>query len=190
MSRYFHSLYPWPAVMMACTLLFAFQVGGAGKAFHIDEVQVVTLKDELRLHAKIHYGLSAPVLEALENGIPMPFELEVRVKSIHRWARDRTVAGSRQVHLLSYHALSGQHLLEDLNASSMTAFPDLQSALMYQGRIVSMHIARTSSLDRDRAHVVQLRSRLLVGRLPLPLRMESFFSPSWRLESGWYEWPL
>ena len=190
MNRHRRAQGPWALAVMACTLAWVLQADAASKAFSIDEVQVITLQGDLLLNATVHYRLSEPVLEALENGIPMPFELEVRVKSMRKWARDRTVAGSRQVHMLSYHALSKQYLLEDLNASSVTGFPDLQSALMYQGRVISMHIGRTSSLDQDRAHVVQLRSRLLIGRLPLPLRMESFFSPSWRLESGWHVWPL
>ena len=45
-------------------------------------------------------------------------------------------------------------------------------------------------LEEQENYVVQLRSRLLSSELPLPLRMKSYFSPKWRLDSGWYQWPL
>ena len=189
------TLYPCTArprylVLMACAICMASQAGATSEAFRIDHVSVTRLGDELRLHANIHYRLSEPVAEALKNGIPMPFELEVQVKSLRRWTWNRTVTSIRHSRVLKYHALSKQYLLEDLDHASVRAFPDLDSALMSQGRIHFLRIADTSSLSRGSKYVVQLRSRLLTYRLPLPLRLESYFSSEWRLESGWSEWPL
>ena len=190
MSTYRIAAHSRPLALIACAFCMASLAAAKGEAFQISHLNVSTYKDELRLDANIDYRLSEPVSEALENGIPIPFELEVYVKSLHKWAWNRTVSSVRQIHVLRHHLLSKQYLLEDQNAATVVAFPDLDSALMYQGKVVSMYVGKASSLDRDRKHVVRVRTRLLNDRLPLPLRMERFFSSAWRLESGWHEWPL
>ena len=177
-------------VVMLCALCMASQAVARSEAIGISHLNVVEFGDELRLDAHISYRLNEAMAEALKNGVPMQFQLEVHVKSLQRWRWSRTVSSVRQTHALKYHALSKQYILEDLNRAVTRVFPDLDSALLHQGRIHSMYIAGVASLNRERRHVVQLRSRLLTDQLPLPLRMESYFSSEWRLDSGWYEWPL
>lgn len=176
--------------VMLCALGMTSQAAARAEAFHISHLNVAKFGNELRLDARISYRLNETVVEALRNGIPMQFQQEVQVQILRKWLWNRTVSSVRQTHALKYHALSKQYILEDLNRAVTEVFPDLDSALMRQGRIHAMYIGEADSLNRERPHVVQLRSRLLVAKLPLPLRMESYFSSEWRLDSGWYEWPL
>jgi len=126
----------------------------------------------------------------LVNGIPLMFQIEVQVKSLGKWPLDKVVSTITKTYQLKYHALSKQYVLESLDTGESDTFPDLESVLLYQGRVNALYVVETNFLDAQKKYVVLLRSQLLSNKLPLPLRMKSYFSPKWRLDSGWYEWPL
>ena len=165
-------------------------VAAASNALQINYVNITERGDEVHLDAEIDYQLNDEIKEALINGIYMQFQVEVQIKSLRKWAWDKIITSVTQTHLLQYHALSKQYILENLDTGANDTFSDLDSALDYQGKIIAMRIAQTSSLHQQDRHVVQVRSHMLVDPLPLPLKMKSYFSSKWRLDSGWYEWPL
>jgi hypothetical protein len=160
------------------------------RAIEVNYLNVTELNDELRLDAEIAYQLNSEVREALVNGIPLLFQVEVQVVSLQKWVWDKVVTTIVKTHLLQYHILSKQYVLENLETGESDSFPDLESVLVQQGRVSAMYIAESNFLNDQENYVVQLRSQLLTRKLPLPLRMKSYFSPKWRLDSGWYEWPL
>jgi hypothetical protein len=160
------------------------------RAIEVNYLNVTELNDELRLDAEIAYQLNSEVREALVNGIPLLFQVEVQVVSLQKWVWDKVVTTIVKTHLLQYHILSKQYVLENLETGESDSFPDLESVLVQQGRVSAMYIAESNFLNDQENYVVQLRSQLLTSKLPLPLRMKSYFSPKWRLDSGWYEWPL
>ena len=177
-------------IMVCLSLLFTQQATAKNYAFEINYLNIAKLDDELRLDAEIDYQLNAEVKEALKNGVAMLFRVEVQIKSLRKWSWNKTVSSVAQTHMLKYHALSKQYIWENLNSGANDTFPDLDSALIHQGRITAMYIAETANLNQEYKYIVQLRSRLLTNKLPLPLRVKSYFSPKWQLSSGWYEWPL
>ena len=159
-------------------------------AIEVNYLNITELNDELRLDAEVAYELNSEVRDALVNGIPLVFEIEVQVKSLQSWRLDKVVSTTVKTHVLKYHALSKQYVLNNLENGDSDSFPDLESVLLHQGRVTAMYIAEVDEVDKQGNYIVQLRSRLLTSKLPLPLRMKSYFSPKWRLDSGWYEWPL
>ena len=159
-------------------------------AIEVSYLNVAKLNNELRLDAEIAYELNSEVREALINGIPLMFQVEVQVVALKDWRWNKVISSVVKTHTLKYHALSKQYILENHESGERDSYPDLESVLTQQGRLSAMYIAETDYLDEKEQHVVQLRSRLLSNKLPLPLRMKSYFSPKWRLSSGWYEWPL
>lgn len=160
------------------------------RAIEVNYLNVTELNNELRLDAEIAYELNSEVREALVNGIPLLFQVEVQVVSLQKWLWDKVIATTVKTHLLKYHILSKQYVLENLETGESDSFPDLESVLVQQGQVSAMYIAEADYLGDQEKYVVQLRSQLLTSKLPLPLRMKSYFSPKWRLDSGWYEWPL
>ena len=177
-------------IMVCLSLLFTQQATAKNYAFEINYLNIAKFDDELRLDAEIDYQLNAEVKEALKNGVAMLFRVEVQIKSLRKWSWNKTVSSVTQTHMFKYHALSKQYIWENLNSGANDTFPDLDSALIHQGRITAMYIAETANLNQEYKYIVQLRSHLLTNKLPLPLRVKSYFSPKWQLSSGWYEWPL
>lgn len=176
---------------VVCLSLFLATTSAAkSNAFEINYLNIVQLGDELRLDAEIDYQLNSEVKEALINGIPMFFQVEVQIKRLRKWSWGKTITDITQTHVLKYHALSKQYIWENLDTGANDTFPDLDSALTHQGTITAMYIAETANLSQAGKYVVQLRSSLLTSKLPLPLRVKSYFSSKWQLNSRWYEWPL
>ena len=178
------------AVVIFLVLLFVDQAAAKNKNFQINYLNITEIEDELRLDAEIDYRLNDEIEEALINGIVMMFQVEVQVKTQRKWTWDKTISEISHSYSLRYHALSKQYIWENLDTGASDTFPDLESALTHQGRISAMYIAETANLVKENQHFVQLRSRMLTDKLPLPLRIKSYFSPKWRLTSGWNVWPL
>lgn len=180
-------------VISITTLMYAFVSESAQArtiAIEVNYLNIAELNDELRLDAEIAYELNSEVRGALINGIPMVFQVEVQIVALQKWLWDKVITTTVKTHLLKYHILSKQYVLENLETGESVSFPDLESVLSKQGSVSAMYIAETDYLKEQENYVVQLRSRLLSSELPLPLRMKSYFSPKWRLDSGWYQWPL
>lgn len=175
---------------LALVVVFGSVVQANNSAVQVNYLNVAENNSELRLDAEIIYELNSEVREALINGVPLQFEIEVQVVAEHKWRWDKIISSVVKNHTLRYHALSKQYVLENLVTGESDSYPDLQSVLVQQGRVTAMYIAETDYLKEYETYVVQLRARMLSNKLPLPLRMKSYFSPKWRLSSGWYEWPL
>ena len=171
-------------------LLLSNQAVAKNNKFEINYLNITELEEELRLDAEIEYHLNDEVIEALANGISMLFQVEVQIKTLRKWTWDKTISEISHTYALRYHALSKQYIWENLDTGANDTFPDLNSALKHQGRISAMYIAETSKLYEENQYFVKLRSRMLTDKLPLPLRIKSYFSPKWQLTSGWNIWPL
>lgn len=143
-----------------------------------------------RLNATIDYDLTAPVRQALLNGVELVFEVKIAVLRDRMWWWDSDIADLDQSYRLSYHALSRQFLVENLNTGLQRTFPDLGSALRHQGMVRELPLIDASLLDADYTYIASLRAQLAVNELPLPIRVRAYLSSDWRLGSGWYTWEL
>jgi len=177
-------------VVIFATAIATKALSAKNNSIEINYYSVATLEEELRLDAEISYQLNDRVKEALDNGITILFQVEVQVMRLRKWMPSKTISSVTQTHSLNYHALSKQYLWENLETGESDTFPDLNSALIHQGRVSAMYIAETEKINSEGSYIVQIRSRLLTSELPLPLRIKSYFSSSWRMNSGWYEWLL
>lgn len=138
------------------------------------------------LHTQIEYPLTAEVLEALTNGVPITFRLDIEVERGRRWWLNETVASLEQRFQLAYHALSEQYVLRNLNSGALYTYPSLGQALDAMGTINDFPLLDAKLVEPDQQYQVELRSRLEIESLPAPLRPIAYLTPAWRLSSDWY----
>jgi hypothetical protein len=178
----------------AC-LVLAVLIGMAGgastaqasqKRFSIVFADVSKLAGVYRLDAKVNYVLSRLAREALLNGVRLEFELEINILQKRDWLPTTKVADLDQRYQLSYHALSQQFVVENINAGVHETFPELDEALRYMGEVIDLPLIDASLLSPGRKHICQIRARLDLDRLPLPLMIRAYASPSWWLRTDWY----
>lgn len=151
----------------------------------------VRLVDEVYvLDAEIDYQFSAPVLEALQNGVPLVVELQIEVARRRAWLWNKQKTRLAQRYQLSYHALTEQYLVKNLNSAVQQNLPSAEDAIGVLGRVTELPLLDKRLLAPGANYTVRLRARLDLDALPTPLRLPAYLSPQWRLSSEWYTWPL
>ena len=143
-----------------------------------------------KLYADIDYGLGDTALDALENGVPLTFEVEVLVVRVRGWWWDDTVVEINQQYELVYHPLPDRFVVRDLNAGTQTSYVSFRSAATELGRISEMPIVEDAALEDGSEYQVRLRVRLVVEAFSGPVRWVAMLFPRWRLVSEWYAWTL
>ncbi len=184
----------WQGFMRVAPLLMCAALcwPGASRAseFRIMDVDTELTEGVYRLNAIIDYDLTEPVREALVNGVALVFEMRIEVLRDRAWWWDADVAELDQDYRLSYHALSRQFVVENLNTGLQQTFEDLSSALRHQGTIRELPLIDAALLREDETYTASLRARLALGELPLPMRVRAYTSVAWRLATPWYTWEL
>ena len=140
--------------------------------------------------ARIDYRLSRDTLEALQNGIPLTFELQVRVDRDRAWLPDETVAELRQHQELSWQPLSRGYLVRNVNSGDQRAHGTLYAALNDLGRVTGLPLVDAALLDPESRYEVGLRAVLDEQKLPGLLQMLAFWDDDFTLESEWFWWSL
>lgn len=142
------------------------------------------------LSARIDYRLNRDTLEALQNGIPLTFELQVELTRVRSWLPDENLAELRQDYELSWQPLSRGYLVRNKNSGDQRAHTTLFAALNDLGRISALPLIDAALLDDGEAYEVSLRAILDQQQLPGPLRMLAFWDDDFTLESEWFRWDL
>ncbi len=142
------------------------------------------------LYADIDYGLGDSALDALENGVPLTFEVEVLVIRARSWWFDKTVVEINQQYELVYHPISDRFVIRNLNTGQQTSYVNFRSAATELGRISEMRIIEDAALNEGDEYQVRLRVRLVVEAFSGPVRWVAMLFPRWRLVSEWYAWTL
>jgi hypothetical protein len=149
------------------------------------------LRDEVYLlDADIEFRFSEASLEALQNGIPLVLEVEIKVERLRDWLWPESVASLSQRHRLQYHALSDRYVVHNLNTDQRQSFARLENALRTLGTLREFPMLDRRLLEDDARYRVKLRAGLVVEELPTPIRLWAYASEQWRLGSDWYTWPL
>lgn len=151
----------------------------------------VRLVDEVYLlDAQIHYQFSKPVLEALENGVPLVIELQIELWRQRDLLWDARQARLSQRYQLSYHVLTEQYLVKNLNSAVQQSLTHAEAAMEVLGKVEGLPLIDKRLLEEGETYVVMLRPRLDIDELPTPMRLPAYFSAQWRLTGEWETWPL
>lgn len=158
--------------------------------FKILDASTTLTNDVYQLNAQIEYTFSQAALEALENGVPLTIELEMEVRRKREWMWDETIFSLAQRFQLSYHALSRQYLVTNLNSGERHGFPTLRSASKFMGKIKDFPFLDQALLPPGKDFIGAFRAYLDLDTLPPPLRLFAYVSEDWDLKSQWYTWSL
>lgn len=180
----------------ASLLLFAAQTEAAG--FSVKSAQPFLSERVLHVNTRLELTLNARTEEALGKGIPIDVVMEINLVR-HRWWRgnkiitDHTLRRRIQFHALSrQYLVSGRHSERGLIHQPAESFGSLASAMAHAGALEDFTIALTpkKEIEPGARHLLQLRARLDIEALPMLMRPLAYTLPSWRLSTGWTEWPI
>jgi len=165
--------------VLCCIALAA--CAGAPQAFVVRGASV----DSGMLAARLEWRPDARVLEALDNGIALQFDVRVQAQGASTWFWRPTVAARTRHLQLRYFPLSRQYQLRDL---------DLNQARSYAARALALAALEDLRLplpEWKAANAERYRLEIDLDRNALPgaLRMPALFQPAWRRCNGEFAWP-
>ncbi len=145
------------------------------------------------MNTDLELVLSKEMLEALQRGVPLVYLLTVRVLKprfggFSTQNIDKHVYSVEERYELRYHALSRQYLVTDLRNTKQTSFYTLRSALEYLGTIRDLPLLKKSIMDIDKRLYAQVKVKLDIERLPVPLKVRAYVKKSWRVKTRWKNW--
>ncbi len=182
-----HKLY-W--LLMLCVFGTA-AYGETLDGFHVRTASTTLVQGVYQLSARMDLPLSEEVLEALANGVSITLVLDMTVERKRRYFLwNESVASLEQRYRLTFHSLTEQYQVTNLNTAVKETYPDLSHALRAVGDLDNFPMIDRRLLYMQERYNVGLRVRLDIESLPSPLRLVAYISNSWRLASPWYLFPL
>jgi len=137
------------------------------------------------LAARLEWHPDARVLEALDHGIALGFDVEVQAQGRASWSGRVTLAEQTRHLQLRFFPLSRQYQLRDLDRDQARSFSSRALAL------AALEDLRLALPEWKVAGVERYRLRIALDRETLPgaLRLPALLQPAWRLCKGEYAWP-
>jgi len=179
-----------PAGLRAVVVLVLFASAALhAEGIHIKSAELAPAEAAYALDANYEIALSHTLEEALLRGVPLHFVIDFELTQPRGWTFglwNRTVAGFRQQHRLSYNALTRQYRVSFGNLHQN--FDTLDEALAVIGRVREKVVAQKEDIDLEAIYTAAVRLRLDTSLLPKPLQINALGSRDWNLSSDWYRW--
>ena len=177
-------------LLLALACCFPMQVAASDPGiFQLEDADTWRTGGSDYLSAQFDIKLSSGAEEAIRNGVPLVFELQVQVVKTHTWLWDTVDIEIIQYRQLQYHALSESYLVRDLSTDTQGNYRRLEDALRMAGKIQGL-LLTDQALDPKLNYEIRLRGSLDIESLPTPVRLIAYVSSAWDVESKWYSWPL
>ena len=159
------------------------------ESFTVESAKVTSIGNGYTLTAEISYPLTARVIEAIDNGIPIIFQQQFELIGSDSllgkyWPWKQTLWSIEIRNELRYLALTQQYLLIDLDTAYQRHFASLDDALKSLGKVQSLILPPEYIEDPD-GLILRLRSGLDLNSLPTPMRPGAIISSKWQLTSPW-----
>lgn len=167
--------------------------GSEAADFKVKNAQPFISDRNLHVNARLDLPLNARTEEALSKGIPIDIVIEINMLKHRSWWRDRTVTDMVLRRRIQFHALSRQYRVSSLNGRQPAeSFGSLTLALAHAGALEEFIIPLSpkKEIEPGARYLLQLRARLDIEALPMLMRPLAYSMPSWRLNTGWTEWPI
>ncbi|HWF99708.1 MAG TPA: DUF4390 domain-containing protein [Steroidobacteraceae bacterium] len=143
----------------------------------------------IQLYARVQYPLNPAIREALQDGVTLTFDVEVKVDRVrHLWFNANVIDLTLRREL-AYHVVTDQFVVRDVRSGDQKSFDTLKEALTYLGKVDGWPILVEPQLDGGR-YIISVRAGVRRGKLPASLRALLFWTDDWQRVSKWYSWSL
>lgn len=156
----------------------------------IKDVLIKRHDGDYQLSAKIVYNLSSKARNALQKGIPLYWDVSVKVAQSRNWMWDKTIFSYSTQLRIQYQALFNSYRVTRIENNESESYSNLQAALTDMGLIKDLMLVKQSEMDPDQNYYAGIKVNFDKEALPLPLRPESYVNSQWYLSSDWMLWPV
>jgi len=142
------------------------------------------------LSADILYQLSDKAMEALQNGVPLFWDLQVKVQQQRDVLWNKTLVDTAIRYRIQYHALLNMYRVRNEGNGDVYNFSTLSAALDLMSAVRHFRLIEKAELAPEKQYLCAVKVNFDRDALPLPLRPIAYIDPQWYLSSDWTLWPL
>ena len=142
------------------------------------------------LSADIVYQLSEKAAEALKNGVPLFWDIQIKVLEQRDVLWDKALVDTAIRYRIQYHALLNMYRVRNEGDGKIYNFSTLSAALDLMSTVLDYRLIGASGLNPEKQYLLAVKVNFDRNALPLPLRPLAYVDPQWYLSSDWTLWPL
>ena len=177
------------ALVLACMLCLSSFAALAGDIL-IESAQTRIENGVLLLDAASRFEFSDDAIDALNSGIGLVIELDLKIMRPRKYFWDRKVLKVHRTFKIERHALSKKFVVSDRVTGERHAHSELELAIAELQDIKDLALFNTRADDFCDKCDAAFRLRLDLESLPAPMIPLAYVSPSWHMSSGWYRWSI
>nr|WP_087145991.1 DUF4390 domain-containing protein [Crenothrix polyspora] len=162
-----------------------------GEVAEVKQAKLTLEENAYVLSAEIIYRFSKKAMNALQNGVPLFWIVQIEVQEQRDFIWNRTLSEKEIRYRLQYHALLNMYRVKNESSGEVYNFSTLAAALDLMSTIRDFPVISSGFINLDK-NQYRTAVRVLFDRnaLPLPLRPIAYLNPQWYLSSDWTLWPL
>lgn len=179
-----HTIFPFLAV------LFLAQAAHA-QEFAIRNAEASFNQTALSVNATFSLKLSEAVDEALHNGVNIQLKTTLDLFTRRPFAWDKHIAQWAFTQQIRYHALTNRYVLTSPQYKEIRSFSSLKDLFSeIEDFSFQSDIMGETLPESKHGYKLQLRIALDHTNLPAPLRVMTYISSAWKLQSEIHEWTI
>ncbi len=163
---------------------------GSEFSAQVDNVQIVRQDLNYVLSADISYRLSNGAMQALQNGVPLFWILQIKLQQQRDYLWNVTLLTKDINYRIQYHALLNVYRVRNEGSGEVYNFSTLAAALKQMSALHGLPLIEVNRVEAEQHYFVAIKVFFNRDALPLPLRPIAYTSPQWYLSSEWTSWPL
>jgi len=165
--------------------------GHAGEfSAEVKNAEITLQGDNYVLSADIVYQLSEKAKDALQNGVPLFWDIQVKMVQHRDVLWNKTLAELAIRYRIQYHALLNMYRVRNEGNGETYNFSTLSAALGLMSAVRDFRVLEKAELAPDTKYLCAVKVSFDREALPLPLRPIAYVDPQWYLSSEWTLWPL
>lgn len=176
-------------LLLVLYCIFASQLAAA-EGILISNTNTRLVEDVYHLDANLEFDIDSEVLEALEHGVTIRFDIYILIKRERNWLWDPKVKEETLSYRLEQHPLSKRYLITDLGNGYRQQFHNRKDALKFLGTIRDHFLISQTVLTEGERYICMVKAELNTETLPPVIRPIAFVSKKWQMDSDWTSWLL
>ena len=161
-----------------------------GEGFVVEHAAIRAVGGIHVVDSRIDFAFSEDNIEAMRNGVPLTIVVDIELRRVRGQWWDETLAARQLRYRIDTNVLTGRYRVRDIGRGRTRNYRSLEEMTEALGQLESVPIIARDRLSADGSYAARIRARLDIEALPSPLRPIAWLSPSWRLNSGWFEWQV
>jgi len=178
----------WVFVWLACCLPLL--VKAECCSAQVKMAQLVREGQYYLISADIDYQFSEKASSALQNGVPLFWEIQIKIQQPRELLWPKTLVETSIRYRLQYHALLNMYRVKNESNGDVQNVSSLAAALELMSTLRNFRIPDNTNISPLPVTVLALKVDFDRNALPLPLRPLAYLNKQWYLSGDWTLWPL